>query len=444
MEARHQTELGDLPTSWRVGPLGDFLTEAQYGVSVKGGESGNCPILRMTNQVNGRISSANLQYAELAECGLAKFRVRRGDILFNRTNSFELVGRTAIFDLEGDYVFASYLIRLRTLADELDPFYLNRYLGAQFTQRRLKSIASRAVSQSNISATRLRGFVVPVPPLAEQRRIAGVLGLVQRAVEQQVRLLALVAELKQTLLHYLFTYGLRGEPQKPTDLGPIPQSWDMVPLSDCARVQTGVAKGRKLDGKETLTLPYLRVANVQSGYLNLREMKTITILAKEKPRYLLQQGDVVLTEGGDFDKLGRGFIWNGEIADCVHQNHIFAVRVDHSRVMPEFFAHLSQSPYGKAFFLSVAHKTTNLACINTTKLKAFPVLIPSQPEQREIVSVMETVDAKLSQTQRKHAALASLFRTLLHQLMTAQLRVADLDVESLLAQAVPEPNFAPT
>ena len=300
------------------------------------------------------------------------------------------------------------------------------------------------VSVPTLDRNVFRLLPVCVPPLTEQKRIAAVLGLVQRVVEQQERLLTLVAELKQTLLQHLFTHGLRSEPQRQTDIGMIPQSWEVISLRDCALVQTGVAKGRKLAGKETLTVPYLRVANVQSGYLDLNEMKMITIQAKEKLRYSLQKGDVVLTEGGDFDKLGRGFIWNGEIDDCVHQNHIFSVRVDRSRILPEFFAFLSQSPYGKAYFLSVAHKTTNLACINTTKLKAFPVLVPSAPEQREMVSVFETVDSKLNQTRRKLDALTSLFRTLLHQLMSAQIRVADLDIESILTQAITDSDATST
>jgi hypothetical protein len=106
-ELRIKTELGELPASWHVQPLGEFLSEAQYGTSVKGNAAGSCPILRMTNQVNGRISPTNLQYANLSSRELEKFRVKCGDILFNRTNSFELVGRTAIFDLDGDYAFAS-------------------------------------------------------------------------------------------------------------------------------------------------------------------------------------------------------------------------------------------------------------------------------------------------------------------------------------------------
>ena len=287
------------------------------------------------------------------------------------------------------------------------------------------------VSVPTLDRNVFRNLPVTVPPAPEQQKIAAVLGVVQRAMEQQKRLLALTAELKKALLHQLFTAGLRGEPQKQTDIGPVPQSWEVMPLSECAKVQTGVAKGRKFDGKETLELPYLRVANVQSGYLDLTEMKTITIQSKEKLRYALHVGDIVLTEGGDFDKLGRGFIWRGQVKDCLHQNHVFAVRVDRSKLLPEFFAHQSQSQYGKAYFLSVAHKTTNLACINTTKLKAFPVLIPALDEQKEIVATLESLDAKLSLHQRKHTALTALFRTLLHQLMTAQIRVHDLDLPEL-------------
>lgn len=283
--------------------------------------------------------------------------------------------------------------------------------------------------------TVLKEKTIPRPDKDEQRKIAEVLGAVQCAIEQQERLLAVTAELKKTLLHKLFTQGLRGESQKQTEIGPVPESWDVVPLRDCALVQTGIAKGRKLNGKETVDLPYLRVANVQSGYLDLTEMKTITIQPKEKPRYLLQHGDVVLTEGGDFDKLGRGFIWRGQVQDCLHQNHVFAVRVDRERLLPDFFAHLSQSAYGKTYFLSVAHKTTNLACINTTKLKAFPVLVPSLDEQREIVGMLETTDAKLDLHRRKHATLTALFRTLLRQLMTAQLRVHELELPNLAPSA---------
>jgi type I restriction enzyme S subunit len=168
---------------------------------------------------------------------------------------------------------------------------------------------------------------------------------------------------------------------------------------------------------------------VQDGYLDLRDIKTIVIRRNELPRYLLRDGDVLLTEGGDFDKLGRGFIWRGEVPNCVHQNHVFAVRVDRSILCPEFLAYLVQSSYGRAYFLTVAHKTTNLATINSTKLKALPVPLAPMEEQREIVRILETIDRKIEVHQRKYAVLRELFDTLLHDLMTGRIRVP----ESLVA-----------
>lgn len=191
-------------------------------------------------------------------------------------------------------------------------------------------------------------------------------------------------------------------------------------------VQTGASKGRKFGGAEVIQVPYLRVANVQDGYLDLTEIKTMAIWRAELNRYRLQQGDVLMTGRGDFDKLGRGFIWRGEINLCVHQNHVFAVRTDRNRLLPDFFAYQAQSDYGKAYFLKVAHKTTNLASINSTKLKAFPILIPKLIEQREIVSIIEAIDHKIDLHHRKLTVLEELFNALLHKLMTREMRMRDL------------------
>jgi type I restriction enzyme S subunit len=240
--------------------------------------------------------------------------------------------------------------------------------------------------------------------------------------------------LKRAAMRDLFTKGLRRDPQVETEFGLVPETWLSMALDDCAKVQTGVAKGRKFENAEMVDVPYLRVANVQDGHLDLSEMKLIHIRRSEVERYRLQTGDVVLTEGGDFDKLGRGFIWRGELDLCVHQNHVFAVRPDRKRLLPDFFAYLAQSAYGKAYFLKVAHKTTNLACINSTKLKAFPVLIPpTLEEQREIVEILDAIDQKISLHQQKRAVLEDLFKALLHKLMTGEIRVADLDLSALEA-----------
>jgi type I restriction enzyme S subunit len=194
--------------------------------------------------------------------------------------------------------------------------------------------------------------------------------------------------------------------------------WVEKPLFECATVQTGVSKGRKLNHEELISVPYLRVANVQDGYLDLHEIKEIQIRPQEKTRYTLQPGDVLLTEGGDFDKLGRGFVWNGEIADCIHQNHVFAVRVDQTKLDPHFFAYQAQSPYGKQYFLSVAHKTTNLACINTTKLKAFPVLLPPLTEQKKIAGILSTLQRAIEAQERIIQTTTELKQALMQKLFS--------------------------
>lgn len=204
-EPQKETEIGLVPESWEVVELGNMLNVAQYGLSVKGNAEGNYPILRMTNQVDGQIIDHNLQYVEIGESDFEKFKVERGDILFNRTNSLDLVGRTAIFDIKGNFVFASYLIRLRTDTKQLDPFFLNSYFNTDEIQTRLKSIATRAVSQSNISATRLKGFPVPKPCLVEQKKIVGYANALERKLAVHSSKLAQHQNLFRSLLNELMT-----------------------------------------------------------------------------------------------------------------------------------------------------------------------------------------------------------------------------------------------
>jgi type I restriction enzyme S subunit len=207
-EPQKQTEIGPVPASWDLLPLGDNLDIAQYGLSVKGSATGTTPILRMTNQVDGRISDANLQRVNINREQLSKFKLAPEDVLFNRTNSFELVGRTAIFELPGDFVFASYLIRLRT-KPSLRAGFLNHYLNWNEAQRRLKGIATRAVSQSNISASRLRGFLVPIPPPEQQDSIVACLDHIDRLRISHLRRLSVTTSLFRMLLQQLMTAEIR-------------------------------------------------------------------------------------------------------------------------------------------------------------------------------------------------------------------------------------------
>ncbi|HLG71534.1 MAG TPA: restriction endonuclease subunit S [Chloroflexota bacterium] len=273
----------------------------------------------------------------------------------------------------------------------------------------------------------LENYLISLPQLAEQRSIVRTLQSMQNAIAARRRELALERERKAALMQHLFTHGTRPDSSSSaTRFGRVPTHWTVLPLSECAEIQTGVAKGRRLGGEKTVIVPYLRVANVQDGRLDLREIKEIELRASEVGRYRLQDGDVLMTEGGDLDKLGRGFIWRGQIPDCVHQNHIFAVRTKRDVLLPDFLACLIQSNYGKAYFLSVAHKTTNLASINTTKLKALPVPVPSLSEQYQIVEALNSCDAMIDALEREITVLDELFRAMLEELMTGRVSALPL------------------
>jgi len=183
-----------------------------------------------------------------------------------------------------------------------------------------------------------------------------------------------------------------------------------------AGVQTVIAKVKPIKCA-AVTVPYLRVANVQDGHVDLSVMKEISVKPSEVDRYSLRKGDVLFTEGGDFDKLGRGTVWNGEIEPCLHQNHVFAVRPKSDRLLPEFLAFQAASQYGRRYFQLSSKQSTNLASINSTQLKQFPVLLPPIPEQRKIAEILRTWDEAIEKLEALRAAKLRRHRALTHSLV---------------------------
>lgn len=171
----------------------------------------------------------------------------------------------------------------------------------------------------------------------------------------------------------------------------IPVKWHWERLVNIADIHGGVTKGRKLKASKTLYLPYLRVANVQDGYLNLTEMKEIEVLPEDLVKYRLEDGDILFTEGGDRDKLGRGTVWKNNIKNCIHQNHIFRARLYSSKLSSEYISLATKSHCSKEYFFNNASQTVNLASINMTTLGDLPLPIPPADEQREIVRRVEAL-----------------------------------------------------
>ncbi|NNM80872.1 MAG: hypothetical protein HKM01_10580 [Gallionella sp.] len=175
-------------------------------------------------------------------------------------------------------------------------------------------------------------------------------------------------------------------------LGEVPKHWDVKRLKFVATVQTGIAKGKDNAGKSTISVPYLRVANVQDGYLDLEDVATIDIAPASLDRYRLQSGDVLMNEGGDFDKLGRGHVWHCEVDPCIHQNHVFAVR-PHS-ISSEWLNLVTGTNYAQFYFMTRSKQSTNLASISSTNVMELPVVCPPLEEQQAIIAFLDSETAK--------------------------------------------------
>jgi type I restriction enzyme S subunit len=184
-----------------------------------------------------------------------------------------------------------------------------------------------------------------------------------------------------------------------------PVDWKSTLLHHVAEVRSGLSKSAKRQGP-TVKKPYLRVANVQDGFLDLSEIKEIDVPASQVARFTLRKGDILLIEGnGNPENLGRGSIWDGQIPECVHQNHVFSVRtLPEAEMLPEFMALQLQSDHGRNYLLSCAKGSTGLSTLNSAQLKEFPLLSPCLTEQRSIVVAIATWDTAIQKTEQLIAA----------------------------------------
>lgn len=365
-----------------------------------------------------------------------EIQVKVGDLVITKDGT---IGKVARIDwLPGDTSLNSHLFLVRPIQPEI--------CSARFAFHIFTSAAFRDFIENQKSGSTLAGlgeakfvqFQFPLPTIKEQVLVADVLDTIDTAIRETEALIDKLKAVKQGLLHDLLTRGIDSNGQlrppqseapqlyKESSLGWISREWEVVPLGSCADIASGVTLGRTLNNPVAIELPYLRVANVQDGYLDLGEIKTVPILPSELNRFALKVGDVLMNEGGDFDKLGRGAVWEGQIDPCLHQNHVFRVRCDDSKLLPAFLAAYSSSVRGKTYFVQASKQTTNLASINSTQLKAFGISCPSVAEQLFITQRLSTFDKKIAVEQEALEKLRQQKIGLMGDLLTGRVRVTPL------------------
>jgi len=210
--------------------------------------------------------------------------------------------------------------------------------------------------------------------------------------------------------------GAIGSPNGGDDDG-LPSSWTRVRFDEVALVAGGVTLGRKVRERKTVSLPYLRVANVKRGEIDLTVIKEVLIGEDEVERYALRENDLLMTEGGDWDKVGRAAIWRAEIPVCLHQNHVFRARIRSPEIPPFWFERYFNSPVGRGYFESASKQTTNLASINMRQVRSCLIPLPPLAEQRRIVAKVDQLMALVDQLETQLAAFRAIAANLLDALV---------------------------
>lgn len=395
--------MNNLPLDWEEIQISDVT------VRTKQRDPRRQPTMRFRYVDVSSVSNSSFRIVEASEIegSAAPSRARKeicaGDVLFATVRP--TLKRVALVppELHGQIASTGFIV-LRADPEKLDPRYLySRLLTDAFIKR--MGELERGASYPAVRDTDVVNEVVPVPPLAEQRKIAGVLGVVQRVIEQQERLLALTTELKKVLLHQLFTQGLRGEPQKQTDIGPVPESWRVSRLDDFCVLQRGfdITKREQVAGN----VPVVSSGGIAS-YHNVAKVKGPGVVVGRK-----------------------GTLGKVHYLDVDYWPH------DTTLWVKDFKGH---DPLFTSYFLKTLrferyNSGASNPTLNRNTVHAELVAYPQKEEQAEIGRILKAVEDKARVHERKRAALTDLFRTLLHQLMTAQIRVHELDLSELKALA---------
>ena len=435
--------IGEIPEGWEVHRMKSCISQRDGGAwgDEATGETGDCICLRIADfdYEHFRFTdSNNLTIRHYASPIIKKLLLQKNDILIEKSGGGEKtpVGRTVLFDKEYPALFANFMDRLRC-SDFILPQYLQYVFVTFYKNRYTQNYIKQTTGIQNLDlSSMLADEFVPVPNLNEQKLIVcyleskcskldNLLSKIRSSIEEYKKL-------KQAVITQAVTKGVRGEREMKDSgvewIGEIPKEWRKTQLRHCATIKSGITLGKSYS-KDTVLIerPYLRVANVQGGYVDLNDLATIEVTPDEDLKYRLHSGDVLMTEGGDRDKLGRGCVWHGEIEPCLHQNHVFAVQTNETILLPEFLEYLTASDVGRSYFDVTAIKTTNLACTSSSKVLAFTIPLPPIEEQIEIVGFIKKRSLELNKLIMKKELLVQELerykKSLIYEVVTGKMEV---------------------
>ncbi|MEZ6965459.1 restriction endonuclease subunit S [Aeromonas sp. S9(2024)] len=368
---------------------------------------------------------------------ISQFTLKKGDIVITKDSEspFDIGVPAVVVDDIPNLVCGYHLAIIRPDLTQVDPYYLAKQLSDDACVKYFGKVAAGS-TRFGLSNGAIKETPIMLTGLPTQRKIGHISRNVNAQIVATEALVSKYQRVKQGIMTDLFSRGIdpatgqlrpsvhdAPELYQETSIGLLPKEWEVCPLGSISSIASGITLGKDLSKMTTVRVPYLRVANVQDGYLDLTEVKFVDVPEAEATKYLLLYGDVLMNEGGDFDKLGRGAVWRNEVEGCCHQNHVFRVRTVQAELRPEFLAYWSASTYGKRYFILNSKQSTNLASINSTQLKAFPVAKPSVDEQSAIEDRLQSIDRMIDMCQLDVDKLKQQKSGLMRDLLTGKVPV---------------------
>lgn len=396
--------IGKIPEGWEISKVSYFY-EVQLGKMLQPQKKSETDTeekyLCAANVGKNSLSLDTLKTMWFSQTEKHQFDLKEGDLLVVEGGD---VASCAIIETPvRNLFFQNALHRVRPLHNESVAF-LRYWLMTAKSYGYIDLICNKATI-AHFSKEKFIALPIPVIPQDIQSKIVSFLDLECKQIDDLLSKSRSSIEeykkLKQAVITHAVTKGVRGEREMKDSgvewIGEIPKEWRKTQLRHCATIKSGITLGKSYS-KDTVLIerPYLRVANVQGGYVDLNDLATIEVTPDEDLKYRLHSGDVLMTEGGDRDKLGRGCVWHGEIEPCLHQNHVFAVQTNETILLPEFLEYLTASDVGRSYFDVTAIKTTNLACTSSSKVLAFTIPLPPIEEQIEIVGFIKKRSLELN------------------------------------------------
>lgn len=432
--------IGEIPADWELSKIGSLYDERSQKVS----DQDYMP-LSVTKQ--GIVPQ--LESTAKTDHGDSRKLIRKGDFVINSRSDRR--GSCGISQYDGSCSLINTVLRpRREMSNVYFSFVFRSDLFADEFYRWGNGIVDDLWSTKWSSMKRI---YIPFPPLDVQRQIATYLDAkcakIDAVIAKQQQVIEKLKAYKLSVITEAVTKGLNPDvPMKDSGIawiGTVPSAWRIGQLKYFATVRSGITLGKKYPkDAELIEAPYLRVANVQGEFVDLTDVARIQVLPVEAEKYQLHRGELLMTEGGDRDKLGRGCVWNGEIEPCLHQNHVYAVTTDPQHLSVHFLDYMTTSAVARNYFDYTAKKTTNLASTNATTILQFRFPLPPVEEQLAIVQHLNQICQRLDNVIAQHSAiidkLTEYKKSLVYEVVTGK-REIDTDLPKATTVAVISPEL---